>query len=81
MNQIILLFFERIARRKASFVLVICIAFLFTLFNNELLMTSIYLLFFEVFGISYGINSDIDWKMAEKNKTSREIERLPAFLI
>ena len=62
-------------------VLVICIAFLFTLFNNELLMTSIYLLFFEVFGISYGINSDIDWKMAERNKTSREIERLPAFLI
>ena len=62
-------------------VLVICIAFLFTLFNNELLMTSIYLLFFEVFGISYGINSDIDWKMAEQNKTSREIERLPAFLI
>lgn len=51
----ILLFFERIARRKASSVLVICIAFLFTLFNNELLMTSICLHFFEVFGVSYGI--------------------------
>ena len=68
-------------------VLVICIAFLFTLFNNELLMTSICLHFFEVFGISYGINSDIDWtynldsKMVVQNNASREIERLPAFLI